>query len=119
MDDTASRRRRSGAWGRLAPFLALAVLLSLIHLAGGFGFLENQLMDLRFRLLRKEADGSAVVVAIDPRSLGALDVWPWPRGYHATVLENLTQVGAGRVAFDIDFSSRSELEEDSEFASVS
>ena len=54
-------------------------------------------------------------MAIDPKSLRTLDVWPWARGYHATVLENLEAAGAATVAFDLDFSSRSaEPEEDAE-----
>ncbi len=97
--------------------LALAVLAILIgglHLGGLFRTLDDGLADLRFRLLRRPASGELAVVAVDPRSLRALDVWPWPRGYHATVVENLLAAGARRVAFDIDFSSRSIAEEDRE-----
>ena len=58
------------------------------------------------------------MVSIDGRSLAELDVWPWPRGYHATVLENLLEAGADRVAFDLEFSSRSDPDEDRTFAAA-
>jgi CHASE2 domain-containing sensor protein len=54
-------------------------------------------------------------VTIDGTSLGELDTWPWPRRYHAQVLDNLLAAGAARVAFAIDFSSRSNATEDSAF----
>ena len=73
-------------------------------------------MQLRFELVQRPAAGHVAVVAVDSRSLQALNVWPWPRGYHATVLENLIEAGARRVAFDVDFSSRSGAQEDAEFA---
>ena len=55
----------------------------------------------------EDAKREVVLVAVDARSLRALNVWPWPRGYHATVIENLVGSGTRRVAFDVDFSSRS------------
>jgi diguanylate cyclase (GGDEF)-like protein/PAS domain S-box-containing protein len=95
-----------------AVFLPIAVLYGL----GCFQFLERTRIDAGFRLAGREAGSNVVLVAIDPRSLDALGVWPWPRGYHATVLERLTDAGARRVGFDIDFSSRSDPEEDAELA---
>jgi diguanylate cyclase (GGDEF)-like protein/PAS domain S-box-containing protein len=107
-----SRGRRSG---RL-PVAVLAILVLAVHLAGGLEWAERHLLDLRFGLARSAPSGRVAVVAIDPGSLAALDVWPWPRSYHATVLENLLAAGAHRVAFDVDFSSRSTGEEDASFA---
>ncbi len=93
---------------RLIPFLALTLVVVATWWAGGLGPLERYLTDVRFRLVEREAQGGVVVVGIDPRSLEQLDVWPWARGYHATTLENLLAAGATRVAFDVDFSSRSD-----------
>jgi len=103
-------------WKRALPFGALVLGTAALFTAGAFEGLERSLMDARFRLLRRPVAAPVAVVAIDPASLKALDVWPWPRGYHATVLENLLRSGARRVGFDIDFSSRSEAEEDAELA---
>ncbi len=57
-------------------------------------------------------------MTIDGTSLGELNTWPWPRRYHAQVLDNLLAAGAARVAFAIDFSSRSNAAEDHAFESA-
>ncbi len=101
---------------RRVPHLAAALLIAAVWAAGGLEPLERHMMDARFRVLRTPASGDVVLVAIDPASLGTLSVWPWPRGYHATVLENLLAAGARTVAFDLDFSSPSHPEEDATFA---
>jgi diguanylate cyclase (GGDEF)-like protein/PAS domain S-box-containing protein len=98
--------------------LACGLGAAALFLAGGLDGVERALDDARFRLLPRAATGDVVVVGIDARSLDRLDVWPWPRGYHATVLENLLAAGARRVAFDLDFSSRSIPEEDAAFATA-
>ena len=92
---------------RLLSFAVIAVPVALIYSLGGLEFLERARMDLAFRLAEREASGEVALVEIDPRSLQTLGVWPWPRGYHATVLERLLDAGARQVGFDIEFSSRS------------
>ncbi|MGF1609809.1 MAG: EAL domain-containing protein [Kiloniellales bacterium] len=86
-----------------------------LYLGGFFAFLDRELLDLRFRLLERQATDDLVVVAIDPSSLRELDVWPWPRGYHAKLIERLLDAGARRIAFDVDFSSSSLPEMDGRF----
>jgi diguanylate cyclase (GGDEF)-like protein/PAS domain S-box-containing protein len=97
---------------RVLPCVALCVLIGLVYQAGGLEFIERRLMDARFGLDARPATGELTLITIDSKSLRALNVWPWPRGYHATVIENLLEAGARRVAFDVDFSSRSIVEED-------
>lgn len=58
----------------------------------------------------------AAVVTIDPRSLRALDDWPWPRKLYATAIERLDAAGVRSIAFDIDFSVPSNGEDDARFA---
>jgi diguanylate cyclase (GGDEF)-like protein/PAS domain S-box-containing protein len=94
-----------------AVFLPVAVL----YLAGGLESLERSRMDVQFRLAGQAAQSGIVVVEIDSKSLQTLGIWPWPRGYHATVLDHLVAAGAQRIGFDIDFSSHSIAEEDQEF----
>ncbi|MEE9250217.1 MAG: EAL domain-containing protein, partial [Alphaproteobacteria bacterium] len=77
------------------------------YLLGWLAPLEHALMDLRFGLLKRDATRSLVVVEIDARSLQALDVWPWPRTYHAALLDRLVAAGASEIALDIDFSAHS------------
>ncbi len=91
------------------------VAVSLLYLGGFLEPLELRLMDFGFRVRSRPASSDLVVVTIDPLSLQMLETWPWPRGYHATVLDKLMAAGARRVAFDVDFSSRSLSGEDREF----
>ncbi len=69
-------------------------------------------MDARMQLLQRPASGEIVVVAIDGRSLQAFGYWPWPRSHHAELLDRLREAGAAEVALDIDFSARSNPEDD-------
>lgn len=100
---------------RRIPSLIAFLLVGVVYLEGGADFVEHGLMDLRFRLLAQEPTGKVLVVAADARSLESLRVWPWPRGYHATVLTHLMEAGAHEVAFDLDLSSPSASKEDDAF----
>ncbi len=92
--------------------------VALLYLAGALEFLERRWIETRFRLDSRPLRSEVVLVDIDPASLHALATWPWPRGYHATVIERLLEAGAERVAVDIDFSSYSDPQEDAELAQV-
>ncbi len=78
--------------------------------------LEHGLLELQYRLLSRDASQSLIVVEIDSRSLKELDTWPWPRSYHAALVDRLALTGARAIAYDIDFSSRSTPEADAELA---
>ena len=92
---------------RYRPFALVALLVSTLYVCGWLESIERDLLDLRARLQKRPASGELVLVTIDPASLQALNSWPWPRCYHAQVLERLLAAGARRIAFDIDFSSSS------------
>ena len=94
------------------PYLLVAAAVAAAFLLGLFEPVERRWTDLRFWLLQRDAGHGAALVAIDPPSLSELNSWPWPRRYHARVLDNLLDAGAARVAFAIDFSSRSSASED-------
>ena len=104
---SALRRRR--------PALLAAALMASLHLTGGLAFIERELLDLRYRLFDRAATDDLVLVAIDSRSLRALSVWPWPRSYHAEVIERLLEAGVGRIAIDVDFSAPSDPDLDARF----
>ncbi len=104
--------KTSARWiGALVIFAAVAVL----DAAGFLGPIDRALMDLRFRLLDRPASGDIVIVQIDPYSLQELDVWPWPRRYHADLIDKLVAAGAREIALDIDFSARSTEADDLAF----
>lgn len=80
--------------------------------------IEDALRVARNKLRSQEASGEIVVVAIDDRSIDELASWPWPRHHYARITDKLFELGARRVAFDIDFSARTSAEEDARFAAA-
>ncbi len=80
--------------------LALALVLAFTQvLQRG----DNLLYDLDLRLLPLAAPSDIVIVAIDEESLSALGHWPWPRRWHAQMIQRLTQAGAKVIGMDILF----------------
>lgn len=98
-------------WSRpprsLALALAVAIATSLLFLGGVFDSVEDALTSKRAELLERSPTGQTVIVEIDARSLATLRDWPWPRRYHAQLLRQLHEAGASIIAFDVDFSARS------------
>jgi PAS domain S-box-containing protein len=101
----------------LAGFAVCAAIAAL-YLSGSLTFIEHQLTGARFQVLKSEPSGAVVVVAIDARSLQEMPVWPWPRSWHAMVIDKLRAAGARQIAMDIDFSSASIRAEDDALAAA-
>ena len=99
-------------WSRrlLGVVLALLVTISasLMSAAGLFDPMEDALTTWRAKSLTVEPTGETVIVEIDARSLAELRTWPWPRRYHAQAVRKLHEAGASVIAFDVDFSARSD-----------
>jgi len=100
---------------RFMPHILVVVALLTVGLSGSYELLSHALVDLRFRLDDRPASGEIAVVAIDPRSIEAIGVWPWPRTHHAHLLEQLQRAGVRDVAFDVDFSAPSDAAGDQAF----
>ena len=98
----------------LLPFAILAAVAG----SGSLDWLERHLQDLRFRLVRHDASDRFVLVEIDEPSLNALNVWPWPRTYYATAVDQLVAGGATVVALDIDLSAHSTPDADAALAAA-
>lgn len=52
---------------------------------------------------RDYAPAPVRVISIDEASLARLGQWPWPRHYIARMIDNLTEMGAAAIAFDVIF----------------
>ncbi len=66
---------------------------------------EARTLDLRFNMRGpRPVDDRIVIVAIDGNTFNKLG-WPFPRFYHARMVDRLRQDGARAVGFDIAFSS--------------
>jgi PAS domain S-box-containing protein len=91
---------------------AVCGLIASLYLSGSLAFIERPLTGARFQLLPSDPSNEVVVVAIDARSLQQMPVWPWPRSWHAVVIDKLRAAGARQIAIDVDFSSQSTKAED-------
>ncbi|MFA5966661.1 MAG: EAL domain-containing protein [Sphingomonas sp.] len=79
---------------------------------------ERGLQDWRFAVRSHPASGQLVIVEIDAHSIATIDHWPWPRSNHARLIDQLRRAGAATIAFDVDFSSRSNPAEDGALAAA-
>jgi diguanylate cyclase len=109
------RRDRSGRWP--ARLMLWAIFWSfLVGLIGLAQPADDLLRDLRDRMRQQSASGDIVIIAIDDTSLQEMAKWPWPRSYHATIINKLDELGAERIFFDVDFSSETNALDDGALA---
>lgn len=101
----------------LAWTVALLAALALPIIGVG-GEVERQFQNFRADLLEKPASGDIAIVEIDAKSIQGLDRWPWPREYYAELVDKLSAAGVAQIAFDVDFSSHSTIEQDDIFATA-
>ncbi len=96
--------------------LGVAVLLTVMALATHeLGrTLESYTLDLCYRLRPVSPPPREIlIVGIDAASFSALGhSWPWPRRYHARLIERLTEAGAALIVFDVFFGEPSNAEDD-------
>lgn len=107
-------RTRSPATRTLVAFI-ITVLLSVSGLLRG---IELSAIDALFALNVHTESSDLTLVEIDSYSLRELHSWPWPRSYHARLIDTLIAAGAKKIAFDIDFSSNSSPAEDRALAAA-
>jgi adenylate cyclase len=92
-------------------FAALMVVLSFLP----FGqFLENQTLDLFYRLRPvSPPPADLLIVAIDEPSFQEVRrPWPWPRRLHADLVNRLKAAGARLIIFDVLFADAGNAEDD-------
>jgi EAL domain-containing protein (putative c-di-GMP-specific phosphodiesterase class I)/CHASE2 domain-containing sensor protein len=94
-------------WPAIAGLLLGVLLLS---------DLEDMLRAARNGLHWHKASGDIVLVKIDNESLHEVGGWPWPRRYHAELVDRLTSAGASRIFFDITFPGATNPRDDQRFA---
>ncbi|WP_454597870.1 putative bifunctional diguanylate cyclase/phosphodiesterase [Qipengyuania sp. SM2507] len=101
---------------RAALGLVLGAIVSLLSVAGVVQPFENALQNAGFAMREHPASGQLHIVEMDAASVAAIKRWPWPREHHARVVDQLHRAGARTVAFDVDFSSPSNAEQDAVLA---
>ena len=93
-------KKRSG----LLIGIICAAALGIPYLLGWFGLLEYQGLDLLFKARGpRPVNPNIIVIEIDDRAINDFGRWPWPRGYHAELLDILEKYKPKAIVFDILF----------------
>ena len=98
----------------LAGLLAAACGLA-IWTTGVAGPLEDTAVSLRFQVRPAEKPDDLVVVGVDDTTLSDYDQvhsWPYPRSWHAQVLDRLRRLGARKVIYDVQFTEATTPKQD-------
>jgi adenylate cyclase len=111
---TRGRRARLRVTLFLAAGIAAAGVMLGLYALDALKTLELRSVDTRFsvRGTQQQPDDLAVV-AIDTKTFNDLKVqWPFPRHFHAQVLDQLRKDGAKAVAFDVQFTEPTTARDD-------
>lgn len=95
--------------------IAILLIVKLLFLLPLFRSIEYKAQDSLFRVRGpQELSEDIVIIAIDDATDSALDMrWPYPREYHAKLLDNLFQLGVKQVVFDLVFTESAVPDTDS------
>lgn len=96
--------------GRAPLFLTLGVGLffGFLSLLGFLDGLENGWRDFLFKMRGMEkGDPRVNIVTIDDESIDQVGQYPWPRRFHAQLIERLLEVGVEVIGYDVLFFDRS------------
>src|SRR5438477_1784348 len=112
-----SKRAKQGLEQKPWKLLLWTAVAGLVFGLIGFGEIaEDYLRTARNSLHQHKASGDVVIVKIDDRSLREYGNWPWPRRYHAHLVDQLMASGAKHIFFDINFSYADDPVNDRAFA---
>jgi adenylate cyclase len=91
------------------------IAFELLFLTDLWEILEHKVYDNFFRLRGpQKPSADVVIVGVDDASFASLDQpWPFPRWYHAHLIDNLERAGASLIVFDIEFTENGDPEIDS------
>jgi CHASE2 domain-containing sensor protein len=98
----------------LAGLLAAACGIAMWSTHAGRA-LEDTSVSLRFRLRPADPPQDLAVVGIDAETFSDYaqeQRWPYPRSWHADVLDELRRLGARRVVYDVQFTEKTADAED-------
>ena len=93
-----------------------AIVVVLLTMIGAVQPFEDQLRMLRNYVHPHKASGDIVLISIDDRALHDMGRWPWPRRYHAQLIDRLTTAGVKQIYSDITFETRSDPADDNALA---
>jgi adenylate cyclase len=94
--------------------IAAGFVVSAVYLAGVLELPEGRTVDLRFDLRGpKPPTFPIVLVTLDDDSLAEMDrQWPWPRSYHARLIDQIAKDNPLAIGVDILFAEKTQDRED-------
>ncbi|HSB73780.1 MAG TPA: adenylate/guanylate cyclase domain-containing protein [Candidatus Methylomirabilis sp.] len=94
--------------------LGIGIGFSLLYLSGLLDLPEARTLDLRFDLRGPERPTLPIVlVTVDDDSLAEMDrQWPWPRSFHATLIDQIAKGNPLAIGVDILFPEATQEQED-------
>ncbi len=88
----------------LALTSLVAVIITVFSKSNTYQVLELKALDLRFALRGNPPSHTQILhIDIDDQSLARLGRWPWPRNYHAKLIDILTECEAKQIIMDLLF----------------
>ena len=100
--------------------LVVFIIFRVVFITNFWYNLEHKVNDIFF-IIRgvQEISGDIVIVEIGDDTFNTLNQrWPFPREYHAKLIENLEKAGASQIIFDIEFTERTNIDADSKLAAT-
>jgi adenylate cyclase len=96
---------------RLSSIISLTILILAVAIKFGNFVVVNQLQLATFDVFQQNhprpySPQPVRIVDIDDESLALVGQWPWPRTKLATLTQNLTEMGAAAIAFDVVFAEK-------------
>ncbi len=104
----------SADWFAGLAFGLVFLLIAYVIFADGFYRAETAVYDLGVNWTSAAPANDIAIVAIDDASISTLGRWPWPRDYHAALIDKLNKAGADTVGFTI-FLSEAQVDQGSVF----
>ena len=100
--------------------LIVFVIFQLFFLTNFWKNIEHKASDNFFIIRgRQEISDDVIIVEIGDDTFNTLNErWPFPREYHARLIENLQKAGASQIIFDIEFTERTNKNSDYRLAAT-
>ncbi len=107
--------RGNGDWLKpLAVGGAVGLVCAVFMWAGLMESWSHRATDKMF--LPRPADARIAIVAIDDASIARLGRWPWPRGTHAKIIDNIAAQKPRAIGYDVNFPETSNPADDAALA---
>lgn len=99
--------------------MAGVTLMAVLLLTPWGRSLDHRTADLYYRFQTPRSNPDIVIVGIDEPSMSVLQhQWPWPRQWHAQLIDALFSAGAAAVVLDILFPEPGRAEEDEQLTAA-